>query len=450
MLASPVSTTAEDLLAEIWTQGVTSGGDVTNGSSNVWTWNSAAAGFETSNWTPITNLSTTTLSGAAGILVYDYDNDDFSGGQDNAVTTLSVSGTEKAAPGVVSVNSNGDGYTLLGNPFATSIAWDQVTKTDIYTTAHVWNPTGDDTGSWTDITGTAKIAPFQGFLVRTDADPTSPSIEITNAAKTTGATFLGKQAIAQELKIDFSSDELFNKTVRIHFNDDASFGKDRFDSERFAPLATNYLDAYFSNDDKAYSITSLPTLENKITLPLHVEFTKSGEVTLQVSNFVLPSGYEAHLVDNLTGNEFPIDLNFSYTFTHSVANKSAAKSAEDVLKGNLVLGATSDARFGVVVGPITTSVRELNEVPNSVVLHQNYPNPFNPTTQISFELPQAMQVKLTVFDMLGREVSTLVNSTAKAGLSTVNWNAANASSGIYYYRLQAGNSVVTKKMTLIK
>ncbi|MEQ8524584.1 T9SS type A sorting domain-containing protein [Gracilimonas sp.] len=102
-------------------------------------------------------------------------------------------------------------------------------------------------------------------------------------------------------------------------------------------------------------------------------------------------------------------------------------------------------------GLVTDTEGSPSEVPNSVTLNQNYPNPFNPTTQISFTLPQAQQVTLKVYDMLGREVATLANREMfSSGMSTLNFNASNLSSGLYIYRLTSGNVAVTRKMTLIK
>lgn len=83
-------------------------------------------------------------------------------------------------------------------------------------------------------------------------------------------------------------------------------------------------------------------------------------------------------------------------------------------------------------------------------LEQNYPNPFNPTTNISYVLPKAENVSLKVYDVLGREVATLVNEVKAAGAYTVPFNASNLSSGVYFYKLQAGSFVQTKKMMLVK
>ena len=91
------------------------------------------------------------------------------------------------------------------------------------------------------------------------------------------------------------------------------------------------------------------------------------------------------------------------------------------------------------------------ELPTVVQLHQNYPNPFNPSTQISFTLPEAQQVSLVVYDMLGREVAVLARQQMMpAGSTTFNFDASGLSSGMYIYRLVSNSSVITKKMTLIK
>ena len=79
-----------------------------------------------------------------------------------------------------------------------------------------------------------------------------------------------------------------------------------------------------------------------------------------------------------------------------------------------------------------------------------HPNPFNPTTAISFQLSAISDVKLSIYDMNGKIVATLINDNKSAGYYEVNWDASNFSSGIYFYRLQAGEFVDTKKMILMK
>jgi|GEM_PF-4287429 len=90
------------------------------------------------------------------------------------------------------------------------------------------------------------------------------------------------------------------------------------------------------------------------------------------------------------------------------------------------------------------------ERPSGFALEQNYPNPFNPTTAIRYAVPQDGLVKLEVFDLLGRKVAELVNERQQAKHYTVDFDASALSSGVYVYRLQAGHSVLTRKMTLIK
>jgi hypothetical protein len=90
------------------------------------------------------------------------------------------------------------------------------------------------------------------------------------------------------------------------------------------------------------------------------------------------------------------------------------------------------------------------EIPSSFRLLQNYPNPFNPSTVISYQLAGNSEVSLKVYDMLGREVATLVEERKSAGSYQVNFDASSLSSGMYIYRLQAGGKVFTQKMMLIK
>ena len=104
----------------------------------------------------------------------------------------------------------------------------------------------------------------------------------------------------------------------------------------------------------------------------------------------------------------------------------------------------------------TTESQQISgNIPQNFSLSQNYPNPFNPVTKIKFSLPHssnqgAEAVKLVVFDILGREAATLVNEKLSPGTYEVDWDGSNFNSGVYFYRIQAGSFIETKKMVLLK
>jgi N-acetylneuraminic acid mutarotase len=100
--------------------------------------------------------------------------------------------------------------------------------------------------------------------------------------------------------------------------------------------------------------------------------------------------------------------------------------------------------------PATVAVEQREALPTCFALGQNYPNPFNPSTTIKYELTKSSAVKLSVYDMLGREVSVLVNERRNAGVHEVKFNGSNLASGVYLYRIQAGDFVSTKKLVLLR
>ncbi len=100
--------------------------------------------------------------------------------------------------------------------------------------------------------------------------------------------------------------------------------------------------------------------------------------------------------------------------------------------------------------PLIVGVNVLSELPEQYSLSQNYPNPFNPTTIIVYGIREKTNVELKLFDVLGREVKTIINSEQAAGYYEIEFIASRLASGVYFYRLQAGDFVETKKMVLLK
>lgn len=100
--------------------------------------------------------------------------------------------------------------------------------------------------------------------------------------------------------------------------------------------------------------------------------------------------------------------------------------------------------------PGSTSIETITQLPNEVTLEQNYPNPFNPSTQIRYAIAQLSYVNLSIYNILGEKIATLVNETKPSGWHQVSFNAGELSSGTFIYRLETEDNLVQRLMTFIK
>ncbi|MHB2156401.1 T9SS type A sorting domain-containing protein [Calditrichota bacterium GD2] len=91
-----------------------------------------------------------------------------------------------------------------------------------------------------------------------------------------------------------------------------------------------------------------------------------------------------------------------------------------------------------------------NNIPNNFVLSQNYPNPFNPTTTIKYGIPRSVHVTIEIYNLLGQRVDVLINQKKNAGYYQLQWDGSHLASGIYFYRMSAGEYVEMKKLLLLK
>jgi hypothetical protein len=159
------------------------------------------------------------------------------------------------------------------------------------------------------------------------------------------------------------------------------------------------------------------------------------------SDWPIPVDLSYSNADLLTGatGGFPVgDLNW---FPAKKALWAAQRDAENTAITTALNAGTKT---------IATDVDKVEDLPIAFQLQQNYPNPFNPSTKITFSLAHSANTSLKVFDMLGREVATLVNGYTVSGTHDVQFNAMNLASGIYYYKLTSGNFTEVKKMVLLK
>lgn len=169
-----------------------------------------------------------------------------------------------------------------------------------------------------------------------------------------------------------------------------------------------------------------------------IELSWDAVDATDLSHYLVKKAVNGSETDIVTeSNSFSDSVSTSGSYNYSV---SAVDEA-----GNLS-GVSAEAAVDIVV----TSNEIRNGIPTEFSLNQNYPNPFNPTTEIRYQLAENSEVKLQVFDMLGRNVETLVNGRKSAGSYTVTFNAQSLPSGMYIYRIEARNFSQTRKLMLVK
>ena len=137
---------------------------------------------------------------------------------------------------------------------------------------------------------------------------------------------------------------------------------------------------------------------------------------------------------------------------------SFSSQSEDTSYGRYPDGSDTWQFMNPTPGMVNTQELSLNNnitMPDQFMIHNNYPNPFNPVTTLYYDLPENCLVNITIYDMLGRQVKTLIKQTQAVGYRSVIWDASNdygepVSAGIYLYQIQAGEYISTKKMVLLK
>ncbi len=460
MLASPIDGASfETLLDTLWLQGF-SGADTEAGAPNLYYWNEATQSF-----TAPTSFSDIPENGE-GFLLYVYSDQDYDNTDDGFPKVLKPEGEQYT--GTVSKNlsftDTGDisesGWNLVGNPYGTSIHWDGEGwgKTNIDNVIYVWSDSASAYLTWNGSTGTlpdGRIAAWQGYWVK--ANSSSPILSTTDSVRHAGAThFKKKPTPTVDLRLSGNGME---SSAIVAFDARASVGYDAYDAFKLQSLNTDYISlATVSEDGQVLDIQTLPEDAGTIELPLQIDGSDvSGDLELSWELNAIPDTWSVELVDHISeartnlSQQQSVNIELQGVQQKQIANTEEKNVLTPISPIRVQTKQKQSPRFSLLITTGTTSASELgNEVPEEFGLDQNYPNPFNPSTVISYQLPASSKVSLKVFDVLGRQVAELVNGQVQAGYHQVTFDAGNLASGMYIYRLQARNTVITKKLTLIK
>ena len=447
-LANPFNALSlNDYLSPLWTQGFTGSDFPGAASSNVLTYNGSA-------WTSVANQSDNMHVGS-GYAVGVYANDTF-GETGGFPKTVTVTGT----PTYVSVGAplNGeDTYALIGNPFPFSVDFDAFDKTGMADIVYVYDyePAGSAEGdvanapgvyrAWNGTAGSLSgghIAPFQGFLVYQDEAGATLNMEL--ADRSSPAVFRGKEVERRSFEIVLKGNGLYS-SAWVDISEAASLGLDSKDAFKLSTFDTQQARLYTVSGDVALDINHLP-VSDLIEIPLGIESTKSGMMTLERGTWDIPADWSVYVRDSQTGSTRELKAGEGMEVEPTIVARKAATSNQ------IEMVSVTSPRYVLIVDPLnTTSTKDDGRgTMDEFTLLQNYPNPFNPSTQIRFTLQSSHVTRLTVYDILGREVAVLVNGTMSAGSHTVTFDASQLTSGVYLYKLEAGGETMIRRMTLIK
>ena len=420
------------------------------------------------------------LESGEGFIWYLFDNDDFlpskplpmglvSKGDvpdDDVTVTLH---REEVADG----DSEGDSkWNLIGNPFGTDLDvsnignWPKDDKQLESSVGQIWDYDKGDNGSYRTTTDyDDKVAAFQGFFIQNED---AEQLEIPTDAQTAGATFFREtedDTRLISLKMtginENSGAELADHAANVYFHPEAETGWDLWSASKLTPLSASHISLGFlgerDGNERVLAQSSLPfDLDEEITIPLTISGTPdvSGSFEIDIESIRnIPDEWEMTASNTTSGSSY--DLRSENPVIELNGNQQARSWQSPVSEDPLTLAASeteeeSDEWVLTINPQDVTSSEPGRDVPQELTLEQNYPNPFNPVTTISYALPEDAQIELTVYDAMGRRITTLVDDRVSAGQHEVSWDASNAASGTYLYRLEVDGQIKTNTMTLVK
>lgn len=460
MLSSPVpGTIFNDLLDELWTQGMT-GGDASNGVANIWLLDLALQ-----SWTPISNISTQSLNAGEGFLMYVFDDIDFDGNSDLPVDLFIPGNANSGNISISSIPQNN--YYLAGNPYTKSISWNNISKTNLSNVISVWDNTTASWKTWNGLTGDLNnglIAPFQGFWIQAIGGTGSFTIEEDDIA-TSSSSLIGQRTNDEniyKLILNFLSNN-YEDRIYLTFGDNGDIYHDISDGKKILPLEiTPRLVATTLSNNVPLKINHLPLqYEQPISIPLNILLlntdssgnfvTDEANVSLSLVDINLPSYVSISLKDNLTINELDIN-NVNGLNLNIDSAGSFDPNTHGILDPYPNIG---NSRYSLNIHYNLLSENEYSMLPKNFKLYQNYPNPFNPTTTIKYDLPSESHIEMVIHNMKGEEVITLLNGLKLPGYHNIKWHGSNkygnsVPSGVYFLSIFSKDFNYSRKMLKLK
>lgn len=476
MVAAPTRRiTFGSLFSPFWMQGV-AGSDAPSKKPTILFWDAQKGTFSP------TDEMAAYMRPARGYLVYLFEDDNLNrpqvqGGFPKQIKTMRSGDISPVKMKVYAVDANGnglidgrEGFNLLGNPFGEKISVGALKKmlntagASLNNNIYVWNPrAGSGNGQYITLEDDETIAPFQAFWVRYTEEVnetlTFNAQQITAKPKRS----LYKEPPPREVLFNlFLGDGEHFDTYKIAFRKGASVKasvEDAYKLFSLNPEAINFFSIGVREVKLAQNVLPpISSLQRTLQIPLAYSLPHAGEYVMRWDGLQkLPLRIKFFLVDRKTGQK--IDMRARQTFNFNAYNIT---EKDDPLQPpppvHLLHSAqshTNNPRFELQIVPDVLQKRAMaDEKPTMkqpVVLSPNYPNPFQTQTHMSIKLKEKTYVNVTVWNIVGQKIATLMDGTRQKGTHKMTWTVpANLPSGIYICKVEAAGMILTRKMTLVK
>lgn len=464
MIATPTQNTSfAELFGDFWMQGI-SGSNDPSGKGTVFFWDETSGG----KFKVLASMNTK-LKAGKGYIVYAFEDNELNkpGVQGGFPKIVSSNKSENSSSVSISVTANDDdgnstidndeGWNLLGNPYGTDISVDAVltalenVNSNVNQNVYVYNSKED---KYEKLNSGDTIAPFQAFFVRyTDATGVSGSVNFNRGdlAANTGATFFkNKNKTKYEFSISLQGPE-YSDPFYVSFSEKGKVALDRYDAYKLFSLNPDAINLYGVEGTNKLLKNELPeNLDEKVEIPLAFDANNRQKLRFKWKGLrSLPTSWQVKLIDRKLNQKVDISKISEYSFTAKTKLNNSSKIDDEPLYQKTE-SSSNNVRFVLSINPGRMLGKRDQEQPKSVQLNPNYPNPFNPSTTLSYELKKETDVTLTIWNMIGQKVATLVDGVKDAGTHKKTWNASQMPSGIYIARFEVASKVYTRKMTLIK
>ncbi len=457
-LSNPTSgVTLAQFLEPLWTQGAVGSDSPNAGSPNVYRLNEAAWTYEA-----VADLTVEATPGV-GFLVRVYKNDVY---QVEGTFPKRLKVTRSSLPSRIQLpashtpGSIHSGFNLVGNPLPRAIDWEHAgwNFSNISPTVYVYDHTQNTYRTWNRSlgagtnSGSRRISPLQGFLIQSTG--ASADLSVPVEAVTPDETPLFKELMDAErpiprITLTLNRGDRKEETA-ILFNKSVEELESRYPTLQLEPMDSDKMLIFSVDaDGNRIDMSEQPAeTATYLEIPIAIDIRDAGTLSMRLYAEHLPETWAMMLVDKQTGAYVPMSDEAEYGFEHQSLTKAAPDSIQALLPKAVLAASTEVPRFALRVGPELPAAP--SELPLEFGLAQNFPNPFNPSTVIRYQKSESGHTRLTVYDVLGREVAVLVDGVMPAGAHQVTFDASSLASGMYIYRLSAGGQVITRRMMLLK